>query len=227
MTSTRRNWAPWIRTRTDSAMMGSSLPEQTPVIPAPNRQIKTKVTRMEKTKLIVMMIIGFGVPFLCWAMALVPHLPRSVYLYELGRLFGLMAFVLIFFQYILSSKIKSVERGIGLDTLFRVHKTCGILILILAIAHPASILISERLQGYGSPFGVPESNGSVDTPHPLRNCSFCRPLPTNPPFLRSVETHSTSQLSSSFPWDLSIVFSWAAVCRRRPLRIFWLILALV
>jgi predicted ferric reductase len=108
---------------------------------------------MKKTKLYGMMIVGLGVPFLCWALALSPGLPRSVYLYELGRLFGLFAFVLVFFQYLLSSKIKAVERGIGLDVLLRTHKVCGIVALILAMAHPSCIVISEKLQGYGSPFG--------------------------------------------------------------------------
>ena len=40
-----------------------------------------------------MMIIGLGVPLFFWALAIVPGLPRSVYLYEFGRLLGLMPLV--------------------------------------------------------------------------------------------------------------------------------------
>jgi len=55
---------------------------------------------------------------------------------------------------VLSSKIKWIEQGIGLDVLFGVHRKIGIIALILIIAHPILFFISEKLQGYQTPMSV-------------------------------------------------------------------------
>lgn len=107
-------------------------------------------------KKIVLAVIGFllvAVPAAYWAFGLVPADPWPVHLYDLGRLCTLVAFVLLFFQYVLSARVKWIERGIGLDKLFAVHKACGVLILCLVLAHPSLIYLSERLQGQALPFG--------------------------------------------------------------------------
>ena len=107
-------------------------------------------------KKIVLVGIGFllvAIPTFYWASGLTPASAWPVFFYEVGRLCTLVAFVLLFFQYVLSSRVKWIERGIGLDRLFGVHKLCGVLVLCLVLAHPSLMFLSERLQGQAAPFG--------------------------------------------------------------------------
>jgi predicted ferric reductase len=105
---------------------------------------------MKKPLLFTAMIFCLAVPGLSWAKALMPSLPWSVYLYEIGRLLALLAFVLMFFQFVLSSKIPWVERGLGSSTLFKFHRRWGLIAFVLILSHPALLLLSERIQGYAS-----------------------------------------------------------------------------
>jgi len=63
---------------------------------------------------------------------------------------ALLAFVLMFFQFLLSSKIPWVERGLGPAALFKIHRRWGLIAFVLILSHPALLLSSERLQGYAS-----------------------------------------------------------------------------
>ena len=105
---------------------------------------------MKKPLLFTAMIFCLAVPGLSWAKALMPSLPWSVYLYEIGRLLALLAFVLMFFQFVLSSKIPWVERGLGPGNLFKLHRRWGLIAFVLILSHPVLLLLSERLQGYAS-----------------------------------------------------------------------------
>ena len=105
---------------------------------------------MKKPLLFTAMIFCLAVPGLSWANALMPSLPWSVYLYEGGRLLALLAFVLMFFQFVLSARIPWLERGLGPGTLFKLHRRWGLIAFVLILSHPALLLLSERLQGYAS-----------------------------------------------------------------------------
>jgi predicted ferric reductase len=105
---------------------------------------------MKKAMLFAAMIFCLAVPGISWAKALMPGLPWSVYLYEVGRLLALLAFVVMFFQYVLSSKIPWVERGLGPGNLFKLHRRWGLIAFVLILSHPALLLLSERIQGYAS-----------------------------------------------------------------------------
>jgi len=108
---------------------------------------------MKKTLLLIFMASSVAMPIFFWSRMLTGGLPWPVYLFDAGRLFALAVFVLLAFQYVLSSRIKWIEKGIGLDRLFGIHQICGGIILALITAHPLLILLSERLQGYAAPFG--------------------------------------------------------------------------
>lgn len=109
---------------------------------------------MKKLTLSLVMVVFIALTVIFWATTLTPGLPRAVYLHEVGKLLGLVGFVLLLFQYVLSSKIKWIERGIGLDVLFGVHKKAGLIALILITAHPIVFFISEKLQGYETPMSL-------------------------------------------------------------------------
>jgi hypothetical protein len=77
---------------------------------------------MKKAFLLILMAVCVGMAALFWFRMLAAGVPWPVYLYDAGRLFALTGFVLLVFQYVLSSKIKWIERGIGLDRLFGIHR---------------------------------------------------------------------------------------------------------
>jgi predicted ferric reductase len=106
---------------------------------------------MKKLILLLVLTLCMALAVVFWASTLVPGLPWAAYVHEVGKLLALVGFVLIVFQYVLSSKIKWIERGIGLDRLFGIHKKFGLLALPCILAHPILIAVSEKLQGYESP----------------------------------------------------------------------------
>lgn len=109
---------------------------------------------MKKPLFILLMVFCAAFPALFWFLHLPPGLPWAVYLHETGKLTALLAFVLIFFQYVLSSRIKWIEKGMGLDRQLALHAKMGAVILLLITLHPVLILLSERLQGYQTPLSV-------------------------------------------------------------------------
>jgi predicted ferric reductase len=116
---------------------------------------------MKKSLLFSAVAFCLAVSGLSWARSLTPGLPWGVYLYEAGRLLALLAFVLMFFQFLLGSKIPWVERGMGPAALFKVHRRWGLIAFVLILCHPAFLLVSERLQGYASPTSALKVVGMV------------------------------------------------------------------
>lgn len=109
---------------------------------------------MKKQLFAALALLIFAIPFVFWVVGLAPAPTLPVLVYDVGRLCALVAFVLIFFQYLLSAKIKWIERGIGLDRLLKTHKGSGVIVLCLVLAHPLLMNLSERWQGFSSPFHV-------------------------------------------------------------------------
>jgi predicted ferric reductase len=72
----------------------------------------------------------------------------EIYLYITARYLALTGFILIFIQYVLSSKIRVIEKRVGLDKLFSIHKKVGVLGLILVLFHPTLLFIYNGLHGY-------------------------------------------------------------------------------
>lgn len=107
--------------------------------------------------------IFLATPAAYWSTTISPGLPLEVYLYDIGRLLALEGFILILFQFVLSSKVKWIERGIGLDSLYRVHRRFGQLGLVLVAIHPALLYGSLFAQGYELS-GAMRALGLVDLP---------------------------------------------------------------
>jgi len=108
---------------------------------------------MKKTIFLILAGVCLAVAAASWVRKLAGGLPWSVYLQEVGGLLALLGFILLFFQYVLISRIKFIERGIGLDRLIGMHKPLGVIILSAVTLHPLLIFISERFQGYSTPIG--------------------------------------------------------------------------
>ena len=106
-------------------------------------------------------MVGFIIlPIVIWSRTLYFNisdgLPINIYLgiyiYDFGRLLALIGFMLIFFQYILSSRIKFIERAMGLDKIMRLHRIFGIVGLVMILFHPSATFIGNFLQGQDQPF---------------------------------------------------------------------------
>ena len=116
---------------------------------------------MKKALLFAIMFGCIGMAVWFWVTMLTGGLPWPVYLYDAGRLLALTAFILLAFQFVLSSRTRWIEKGIGLDRLTGIHKQCGLLILILVTLHPILIFLSERLQGYAAPMSLLKTVGLI------------------------------------------------------------------
>jgi len=103
---------------------------------------------MKKWVLLAVMALFLAMPVVFWAQTLSGGLPLGVYLYDAGRLLALVGFVFVFFQYVFSSKVRWLERGIGLDKLFGIHRTSGLIGLTLILIHPIPLFLSDIVQGY-------------------------------------------------------------------------------
>jgi predicted ferric reductase len=110
-----------------------------------------------KKRLLLMVMAGFIIlPIIIWSRTLShildDSLPISIYLgvyiYDFGRLLAIVGFMMIFFQYALSSRIKLIEQGIGLDKIMKLHRRWGVIGLISIIIHPIAIWGGNLLQGY-------------------------------------------------------------------------------
>ncbi|OEH85991.1 hypothetical protein BHU72_14900 [Desulfuribacillus stibiiarsenatis] len=53
-----------------------------------------------------------------------------------GQIAGLVGFILMFFQFVFSSRVRWLEKDIGLDTMYRYHKQLGIIAFVLIFLHP-------------------------------------------------------------------------------------------
>jgi predicted ferric reductase len=100
---------------------------------------------MKKWLLIGVMALFVAVPVVARAAMIMPGYSFAVYLYDAGRILALSGFVFLTFQYVLSSKIKWIERGIGLDRMLILHRLCGIVGAGLILAHPLATSVAELL----------------------------------------------------------------------------------
>ena len=110
--------------------------------------------------LLITIAIFIGIPVIIWMHTLAPgKLPvvnlAGKYIHSAGRLFALSGFVFILFQYLLSSRIKLIERGIGLDRLIIIHRICGTTGLTLILIHPVLLFTGSRLQNIDFHFFTP------------------------------------------------------------------------
>ena len=114
----------------------------------------------KREALLIFIAILIIIPVVVWMNTLAPGNSPVVsltgkYIHSAGRLFALAGFVFILVQYVLSSRIKLVERGIGLDRLFIIHRIFGRVGLILLLIHPVLLFIGLKLQNNDFHFFTP------------------------------------------------------------------------
>jgi len=179
---------------------------------------------MKKPLLFAAVIFCLAVPGLSWARALTPGLPWSVTLYEGARLLALLAFVLMFFQFVLSSKIPWVERGLGPAALFKIHRRWGLIAFVLILSHPALLLLSERLQGYSSAMSLLKVLGVVTL---VALCAAVLAALLSRRLHLKVQTWKRIHRTTYVVFPLGLVHSLliGTTLQKAPARIMWIVLA--
>lgn len=66
------------------------------------------------------------------------------FLGELGRSFGLLGFTIVAMQFVLSARLRWIERPFGLDMLFRFHKAMAVFATVLLLLHPLLLAAGGR-----------------------------------------------------------------------------------
>lgn len=77
------------------------------------------------------------------------------FLHELGKGLALVGFSILALQFVLSARVKPVERPFGLDILFRFHKSMGAVVLALLLLHPLLLAAGDAGWSLLYSFSVP------------------------------------------------------------------------
>ncbi|MBS3886055.1 MAG: ferredoxin reductase family protein [Dethiobacter sp.] len=73
---------------------------------------------------------------------------------QLNRLFASLGFWFFFLQFVLSSRLKLIESGFGLNRMIHAHRLLGRLALIFLLLHPLLLFMHEGLFSAGTPFRI-------------------------------------------------------------------------
>ena len=84
--------------------------------------------------------------------ALFKPVTHNGFLYEIGRGFALISFMVLNFQPSLASRLKWIERPLGLDIVIRHHKYMAVFATFLLICHP--LLLSTGKKGFSIIIGT-------------------------------------------------------------------------
>lgn len=166
---------------------------------------------LKKLALLILAVVCVLVPIIAWARTLTEEMTAGLRLLAAGRVLGLVGFVLVLIQFVLSSRVKWIERGIGLDRLLAAHAICGKVGLALVLIYPAFLFASDVVQGNHLVFSSPKLVGAASLlalllagawPSPTDRCTSG----TGP------GRRSTGQATWVFPWRWPTACVWAPTC---------------
>lgn len=107
---------------------------------------------MEGVMLILLYLLVTAVPMI---IASFTGVPDENAVYQLGRNFALIGFMVLILQVFLASRMKRIDRPFGLDIVLRFHRNMGIFALLLFIAHPLLLSAGAGSAGLIIGIGVP------------------------------------------------------------------------
>lgn len=91
---------------------------------------------MKKIALLIIAVLILLIPIVNnFVTVFEPDLSLGFYINFISRLYGIIAFIFLFFQFVLSSKLKIIEKCIGQDILLKYHKITGIISFFLIFMH--------------------------------------------------------------------------------------------
>lgn len=104
--------------------------------------------QVKKAVLAVAAVVLLALPVVEWVRFAYFTLRWPDVLLELSRLLAVMGFVVLFFQYVLSSRVRIFEATIGLDRLIVAHRQTGIAALLLLLLHGVFLTTYELSLGF-------------------------------------------------------------------------------
>jgi len=96
--------------------------------------------------LLTLMALTATIPFIWESQSLWYKFGVDRTLLQAGKIAGLVAAILLFFQIILALKLKFLDHIFGLDRLYHLHKLGGLAILTLATLHASLVIIPEGIK---------------------------------------------------------------------------------
>ncbi|MBS4008318.1 MAG: ferric reductase-like transmembrane domain-containing protein [Clostridium sp.] len=106
-----------------------------------------------KTKKFWLVVFFFtAVVVYAWLMSALLDGNSPLSLRQLNRLFASLGFWFFFLQFVLSSRLKLIESGFGLNVMIHYHRLLGRLALIFLLLHPLLLFINEGGLFLSSPF---------------------------------------------------------------------------
>ena len=100
---------------------------------------------MKKWILLGLLALFISIPVYFWLPAFLATDTATDYPCVIGRLLALVGFILILFQVVLSSRLKWLERNLGLDKMLGIHKTAGVFGFAFMLSHPVLHFSSDLL----------------------------------------------------------------------------------
>ncbi|MFP4549880.1 MAG: ferric reductase-like transmembrane domain-containing protein [Spirochaetales bacterium] len=116
--------------------------------------------RLKSSVLIILAILGLAYPvYAWWQNAYLAELLWPDTMYEIARVLSLLGFVMMFYQFALSSRSKLLESSLGLDRLISLHRSSGIWTLGLLLLHGVALFTYDLVLGslslsFGKALGV-------------------------------------------------------------------------
>lgn len=101
---------------------------------------------MKKILLVLIALGLLAVPVVAWAQVTVLNPPPGLFFLQLAWLLGVLGFVVLFFQFVLSSRVRLLERDVGLDVMIHLHRLTGVIGLSLVFLHATAVTAYELIQ---------------------------------------------------------------------------------
>jgi predicted ferric reductase len=104
---------------------------------------------MKKVFLVVVALVLLAIPIVAWAQSVIVAPSVALVARQLAWLLGVLGFVVLFFQFVLSSRVRLLEADVGLDRMIHLHRLTGVVGLSLIVLHALSVGVYELVQlGY-------------------------------------------------------------------------------
>ena len=100
---------------------------------------------MKKKILLISIALSFAVVFYDWLRMTSFSSDWVRYIRHFNHLASLFGFVLMFYLFIFSSKMRLIEKNIGLDNMLAIHKHIGMGAVILLTLHPLLLFLHELI----------------------------------------------------------------------------------
>ncbi|NIR51727.1 hypothetical protein GWO43_24435 [candidate division KSB1 bacterium] len=67
-----------------------------------------------------------------------------LFIYELGKNFAVLGYTALILQFVLSARLKWIEKPFGLDIVLQFHRMMGVVVVVLFLLHPLLLALSEK-----------------------------------------------------------------------------------